>query len=363
MIDPTDYVFATGGTGGHIFPALALASEAQRRGLRVSFIGQANGMEADIIPKAGFPFYGVTAGKWDRSNPKPLHILKALYGSLQAIKLLNKLKPKLVLGFGGFASLPGIAAARFLKKPYILHEGNAYPGLVTRWFSKQARSVILAHKVTKNHLSEVTNTTVLGYPVRETQVDKLRARAALDLPAEGLITYVTGGSQGSAVLNAAVSQAYQQLSHTTVVLHSSGSKWETDLRDQTKTLSNYQVRGFVDATLAWAAADLAITRAGFGTLSEAAFHAVPCIMVPLPTAAENHQLHNAREMAKVGAGWVVEESNLGHLSTIWNHALDNAVLQEASQAAHAQSPAGVAARILDHLATFDHHSTDLQESV
>lgn len=347
----TDYLFATGGTGGHIFPALALAQEAERQGIKIGFIGQSGGMEAQLIPQAGFPFYGVTAGKWDRSNPKPLHILKALQGSLQAMKILRQLKPKLVLGFGGFASLPGIAAARLMGQTYVLHEGNAYPGLVTRWFSKQARSVILAHKVTKNHLSDAKNTVVLGYPVRETQVDKLSARRALDLPADGLITYVTGGSQGSAVLNAAVPEAYQQLSRRTIVLHSSGSKWEAELRDKSRTLSNYHVRGFVDATLAWAAADLAITRAGYGTLSEAAFHAVPCIMVPLPSAAENHQLHNAKEVAKVGAGWVVEESHLEHLSSVWNHALDDAVLAEAAQAASSQSPAGVARRILDHLAS------------
>ena len=131
------------------------------------------------------------------------------------------------------------------------------------------------------------------------------------------------------------------------MLHSTGRRWLDAVRDETGDLENYYAEGFVDASLAWSAADLAITRAGFGTLAEAAFHGVPTLMVPLPTAAENHQLHNARAFAASGAGWVVEERELDNLADVWTQALEEKVRHRASAAASALSPAGAANTFVD----------------
>jgi UDP-N-acetylglucosamine--N-acetylmuramyl-(pentapeptide) pyrophosphoryl-undecaprenol N-acetylglucosamine transferase len=337
-------VFATGGTGGHIFPALAIAQEAKRRGYEATFLGHRDGMEADLIPQAGFQFYGVAAGKWDRQKPDPRQFLKAWQGQGEAVKLLKQLKPALVIGFGGFASFPGVAAARWLRIPYMLHEANAYPGLVTRFFARSSKTVVISQEVTAKHLS-TNHTIAIGYPVREMRVEKLHARRELGLPEDGIITYVTGGSQGSLFLNNAVPSAFQKLNAETMVLHSTGRRWEEDVRSQTRGFNRYLVRGFVDAVLAWSAADLAITRAGFGTLSEAAFHGVPTLMVPLATSADNHQLHNANAVASAGAGWVVEESdvlatNTERLAEVWERALTNDDRNDASRAAKARSPKG-----------------------
>ena len=336
-------LFATGGTGGHIFPALAIANRASQAGYPVSFIGQNSGMEARLVPEAGFEFHGVTAGKWDRGRPNPMEGVRAGWGTLESLQHVAKLNPALVLGFGGFASFPGVVAARLLNKPYILHESNAYPGKVTRWFAKDARRVVIAQQATRKHLNAAAQTEQIGFPVREQKVDKQRARRELGLPQDGLVTLVMGGSQGSVRLNEAVPAAFKAVSQNVSslsVLHSTGPKWLDQVKSYTDSLENYHAVGFVDAVLAWSAADLAITRGGFGTLAEAAFHGVPCIIVPLPSAAENHQLHNARAVAKAGAGWVVEEKGLPQLSDVWRAALASDTLFVAVRAALSHSSAG-----------------------
>jgi UDP-N-acetylglucosamine--N-acetylmuramyl-(pentapeptide) pyrophosphoryl-undecaprenol N-acetylglucosamine transferase len=342
-------VFATGGTGGHIFPALAIAQEAKRRGYAPVFLGHRDGMEADLVPQAGFPFYGVAAGKWDRQKPDPRQFLNAWTGQGQAVQLLKQLKPALVIGFGGFASFPGVAAARWLGVPFMLHEANAYPGLVTRLFARSAKTIIISQEITATHLS-TQHTILIGYPVREMRVEKAHAREELGLPSDAVVTLVMGGSQGSVFLNNAVPSAFQKLKTETVVLHSTGKRWEQDVKAQTQlsnnpAFSNYVARGFVDAVLAWSAADIAITRAGFGTLSEAAFHGVPTIMVPLSTSADNHQLHNANAVASAGAGWVVEENDVlatqtERLAEVWEKALVVHDRNNASRAATLRSPKG-----------------------
>lgn len=339
-------VFATGGTGGHIFPAIAIANEAKRRGYEPVFLGHKNGMEAELVPQAGFQFYGVAAGKWDRQKPDPRQFFKAWEGQRQAVKLLKELKPALVIGFGGFASLPGVAAARWLNIPYMLHEANAFPGLVTRFFARSAKTVVISQDVTAKHL-RTHHTITIGYPVREMRVEKSHARHELGLPNEAVVTFVMGGSQGSVFLNNAVPKAFQQLKASTIVLHSTGKRWEQEVKEQTKDFNNYIVRGFVDAVLAWSAADLAITRAGFGTLSEAAFHGVPTIMVPLSTSAENHQLHNANATASAGAGWVIEEREIDGLANVWEKALVNDDRNNASRAARSRSPKGATSSFVD----------------
>ncbi len=343
----TRILVATGGTGGHIYPALSVADEARARGCQPVFLGGADGMEARAVPEAGFEFHGVATGKWDRSRPDPRQGFKAVKGLAQAVQLVKRLEPAIVIGFGGFASFPGLAAARLLNVPYILHEGNAYPGKVTRWLSSGAAAVAVSHRAAVSHLPRAKKVVVTGFPVREERVDKAEARARLNLPATGLLTFVMGGSQGSVVLNEAVPAAFRNLREGGVVLHSTGRRWEAQVEERTRDLATYHTVGYVDATLAWSAADLAITRAGVGTLSEAAFHGVPVVMVPLPSSAENHQRHNACTVAAAGAGWVVEESRLTGLSDVWHRALQPETLVRASEAARALSPQGAAGAVVN----------------
>ena len=210
-------LLSTGGTGGHIYPAVALARELTAMGLgagpQVAFIGQQGGMEARLVSAEGFPFYGVRAGKWHRGRPDPRQALQAALGLRDALKTVRRLRPALVLGFGGFASFPGLAAARTLGVPFALHEQNAYPGLVTRWFARGARFIGAAQPEVAAHLPRPVRPRLrsVGMPVREVRVAKTEARRRLGLPETGRVTLVLGGSQGSVVLNRAVPEAFARL--------------------------------------------------------------------------------------------------------------------------------------------------------
>ena len=339
-------VMATGGTGGHIYPAVAVARDLELRGYRTAFIGQKTGLEARLVPAEGLPFYGVRAGKWHRGRPDPRQAAQAALGLRDAVTLLRRLRPALVLGFGGFASFPALAAARVLGVPYALHEQNVYPGMVTRWFARGARFVAAAAAEVNAQLPVTAE--VVGLPVREQRVAKGDARRQLGLPEQATVTFVMGGSQGSAVLNRAVPEAFTALSETATdlyVLHSSGPAHVEGTQARTAGRPRYRVDALLWSVLAWSAADLGITRGGNGTLAEAAFHGVPLLMVPLPSAAENHQLHNARAVEAAGAGTVVEETNLGLLARTWGKLLDPDVRAAMSARARLRSPEGAAARL------------------
>lgn len=354
-------VLAAGGTAGHIFPALAVAEEARERGLETVLLGERGGMEERLASGAGVSFHGVTAGKWHRGRPSPLHALKAAVGVVEAWSFLRRTRPRVVVGFGGFASFPGALAASRLQVPLVLHEGNAYPSKVNRWLAPRARLVIAAQEEAFEHLPNVAQRLVVPFPVREQRRERAEARRRLGLDersdegAPPLVTLVMGGSQGSLALNRAVPRAYALLSpaerERLQVLHAAGRAHEGALRAELSEQANYFVHGFVDEADAWSVADLAITRAGIGTLSGAALSGVPLVMMPLPSSAEDHQLHNARAVATAGAGLVVEERELEAdpeaLVRAWRTLLDDGERQRLAAAAAARSPRGAPRRILD----------------
>lgn len=351
-------LLATGGTGGHVYPALAVAREATSRGATVTVLGGAGGMEERLCAEAGVPFLGVSTGKWDRHRPDPRQALRALGGLWAARRLAREYAPDVVVGFGGFASLPGCAAARLLGVPLVLHEGNAFPSRVNRWFAGSSRLFVSAQPEALAHV-RAPRTLVVPFPVREERIPREAARAALGLPRDAVVTLVMGGSQGSLTLNRAVPAAYLALPAPTdperphVVLHSTGPRWLAEVEGalagaeaRAAADARYFARPYLDAATAWSAADLAITRAGVGTLSEAAFHGVPTLMVPLPSAAEDHQRHNARAVAAAGAGVMLEEDDLGRLAQVWAGALEPTWRAQAAAAAAARTPAGAARRIV-----------------
>ncbi|HET9026005.1 MAG TPA: undecaprenyldiphospho-muramoylpentapeptide beta-N-acetylglucosaminyltransferase [Trueperaceae bacterium] len=347
----TQLLLATGGTGGHIYPALAVAREARKRGIEVAVMGGSGGMEERLAQEEGLAFFGVSTGKWDRQRPDPRQALAAAKGLVDARRLARSFDPQLVIGFGGFASLPGCAAARSLSIPLVLHEGNAFPSRVNRWFASSARLFVSAQEEALRHV-KARATLVVPFPVREERLARAAARDLLGLPHDAIVTLVMGGSQGSLALNRAVPDAYERLAPPKelgaqhVVLHSTGPRWFEEVAARVSG-PNYQPRPYLDATAAWSAADLAITRAGVGTLSEAAFHGVPSIMVPLPTSADDHQRHNARAVEAAGAGVMVEERDVARLPAAWTAALDPAWRTAAAAAAVRRTPAGAARRIVD----------------
>ncbi|GAQ21354.1 UDP diphospho-muramoyl pentapeptide beta-N acetylglucosaminyl transferase, murG [Deinococcus grandis] len=365
-------VMATGGTGGHIYPAVATARELSRRGHEVLLLGQRGGMEERVSREQGLPFEGVDAGKLARSGqgrPDPRELLRAGQGVLQARSLLNRLKPGVVVGYGGFASLPGVLAAQSLGVPTVLHEQNARLGLTQRLAVRKARAVGTAYERVIGLDAKLA--TMVGMPVREERLPRAEALARLGLQEGPLTIFVMGGSQGSLFLNQTVPDVLRHvfgpegllpppapgvvdLDFTGAgrggvqVLHSTGPRWLSEVAPGVRDLEWYEAAGYVDAVAAWSVADLAITRAGTSTLAEAAYHGVPLIMVPLPESAENHQFHNAQAVQAAGAGVVVEQRNA-------SEALGRAVLECAAagtrasmrEAALGRAQTGAAGRFAD----------------
>lgn len=340
MKDARTLVLATGGTGGHIYPALAVAAQVQARGHRPVLLGQKDGLEERLAAEAGVEFRGVASGKLDRQKPDPAELLRALRGIFQARTVLRELKPALVLGFGGFASLPGTAAAAFGRVPLWLNEQNAWPGLVTRLLSRRAELVICSVAAAEPRI-RARATRVIPYPIDETAFGRSQARRELGLPEEGTLTLVMGGSQGSVALNDAVLRTLPEFgAEAPLTLHVTGPANFQAVSAPAGSLPGHHLRPYVDGRLAFAAADLAITRAGIGTLSMAAWSGVPPIMVPLPTSAENHQYHNAKSFADAGAGVLLEQKELVGLHAAWQKLLDPANRLAAQQALAHFSPAG-----------------------
>lgn len=335
-------LLATGGSGGHVYPAVALAQAARSRACEVLVLGGAGGMEQRMVETAGLPFHGVRVGKLDRQQLDPRAPFRALAGVAEARALLRRWGPDLVVGFGGFAAFPGCAAALWTRTPLALHETNAVPGLVTRLFARRADLVVVCQAETAARLPRAT-TRVVPFPVRETRVPRAEARRALGVPDEALLTLVMGGSQGSLALN----RSLPPLAATLLardprlwVLHATGPRWEAEVRASLQGRERYRTEGFVDASLAWSAADLAITRGGYGTLAEAAFHGVPLVVVPLPTAADDHQRHNALALQRAGGGVCVEQGDDEALLEAWAALLDDGRRAAARAAQAGRSPAG-----------------------
>ena len=328
-------IMATGGTGGHIYPAVATAHELIARGHTSLLLGQRGGMEERLAAEQGLEFVGVDAGKLARSGqgrPDPRELFKAARGLTEARNVLRARQPGVVVGYGGFASLPGVVAAQSLGIPTVLHEQTARLGLTQRLAVRRARAVGTAYEQVLG--LPAGKGELVGMPIREQRMPRAEALSRLGLRDGPLTVLIMGGSQGSLFLNNAVPDALRSVLGTqgrlpdatssqvkldftrpesggaVQVIHSTGPRWTAEVEPRVSDLPWYHAAPYLDAVAAWSVADLAITRAGTSTLAEAAFHGVPLLMVPLPESAENHQFHNAAAVQAAGAGRLVEQKNV-----------------------------------------------------
>jgi UDP-N-acetylglucosamine--N-acetylmuramyl-(pentapeptide) pyrophosphoryl-undecaprenol N-acetylglucosamine transferase len=299
-----------GGTGGHVFPGLAVAKLLAEQGWTVTWLGTAERMEAQLVPKHGFAIEfldvkGVRGNGIVRKLALPWTLLKAV---MQAIKLLRRLKPDVVLGMGGFASGPGGIAARLLGLPLVIHEQNAVVGMTNQWLSKVASRTLQAFP---GAFGPREFETVVGNPVRR---DVIEAGAAPREFTEHLNLLVVGGSLGAAALNEKVPQALAQLGELPVtVRHQVGrGNFESVAQRYAELgIENAEVSEFIDdmaAAYRWA--DLVVCRSGALTVSEVAAAGVPAIFVPYPHAVDDHQTKNAYYLVENGAAQLLPQSEL-----------------------------------------------------
>ena len=298
-----------GGTGGHVFPALSVASELVERDVPVVWLGTRRGIEARLVPQAGLPIEWIdVAGLRGKGLVTrvlaPAHILRALW---QALRVLRRVRPRAVLGMGGFAAGPGGLAAWLLRIPLVIHEQNSTAGMTNRVLARVADEVLCAFD---GAFSSRVGVRVVGNPVRR-ELFALPAPAVRYRNGDALRLLVLGGSQGARALNECVPQALALLPEGTAieVHHQAGRATlgaaEQAYRDAGVTA---RVEAFIDdMASAYRWAQLLVCRAGALTVAELTAAGLPAVLVPFPSAVDDHQTGNARALVDAGAAVLLPE--------------------------------------------------------
>lgn len=304
MTSPPRLLIAASGTGGHLFPAIALAQ--QLPDYDIEWLGTANRLETSLVPD-DYPLNTISVeGFQQKFSLKTLKITSGLVRSVfQTRKLIKEHQIDAVFTTGGYIAAPAILAAKLQNKPAIIHESNYIPGKVTKFLSRWCDVVALGFAGTARYLPN-TKTVHVSTPVRS----QFLTPQPLDLkiPDEGLVIIVVGGSQGAVAVNKLVREAAPTwLNLGAYVIHLTGNNDpDADLKH-----SNYISLPFSDNMAGLLQrADLAISRAGAGTITELAFTGTPAVLIPYPYAAEDHQTYNAQEYQDAGAGIVYQQSEL-----------------------------------------------------
>ena len=363
---PVVVVFSGGGTGGHLYPALALADAlvTLRPDVRPFFIGATRGVEARILPDRGvehalLPVRGFARG----GGFAGLRALPALGSSLLRVaELVQELRPEAVVVTGGYAGGPAGIVAGVRRLPLVLQEQNAVPGVTTRLLSRWARQVHVAFPEAADRLPARVRgrVRVSGNPLRPAAaVTPTTARERFGLGPEGCVVLVVGGSQGSRALNAAVTEAVRGVVAGELrrpadlqLLWSTGPSHHPAVSAELAGLGTPPwVRALPyieDMPAALAASDVAVSRAGAMATAELLDHGLPAVLVPLPTAAADHQARNAEALAAAGAAVVAPEPGLDG-ATLWAHVLrladDEALRARMAAAARGRAVPDAAARI------------------
>jgi UDP-N-acetylglucosamine--N-acetylmuramyl-(pentapeptide) pyrophosphoryl-undecaprenol N-acetylglucosamine transferase len=299
-----------GGTGGHIFPGLAVAESLREAGWRVHWLGVPGNMESQWVPQRGFPFepveFGGVRGKGFASLVLlPLRLLKAFWQSIQVVR---RVKPDVVVGLGGYITFPGGMMSVLLGKPLVLHEQNSVAGMANRVLAGVADCIF-------SGFPHVLKKAVwVGNPLRQEFLNKPAPAERFAGRSGPLKLWVVGGSLGAQALNDIVPKALALMPEhkRPVVVHQSGAKQIDALR------SNYQNAGVTaeltpfieDTAQAFAEADLIICRAGASTVTEIAAVGAAAIYVPFPFAVDDHQTTNAKFLVSQGGGWLMPQADL-----------------------------------------------------
>ena len=307
-------IIACGGTGGHLFPGLAVAEEWTARGGRVLILVSEKEIDREASRKyVDFKFASVPAmAKPPTLSLRMLPFLAKLWKTVRSCDgMIADFQPVAVLGMGGFTSLPPIYAAKRRAVPAFIHDSNALPGKANRLTSRWCRQVFIGFDEARSYFPNVS-CVVTGTPVRKelTQLpsrDDAAQQLGLD-PARPVVL-VMGGSQGAKRLNSLVAEtAFPSGSQ---VLHIAGPGDHQRIKNQAGNRSDYQVLGFCDdMAAAYAVADVVIARAGASSMTELAYLGLPSILVPYPYAADDHQTKNAEVFAAAGAGFLEQEDSL-----------------------------------------------------
>lgn len=313
-----------GGTGGHIYPALAIADKFKEMdpGTEILYVGNDEGIEKEVVPKSGYPMELVDARWLDKSSPWQLIKTGARVakGILEASRVMRKFKPDVVIGTGGYVCFPVIVAGKRFGAKTFLHEQNAFPGLANRTLEKYVNKVFLGFPDAAKYFKDKSKMVDAGNPVRKSffSLEKSHAREKLGFPKEDFIVFSFGGSLGAEKINEVAFDLMQVVNgHERMRMIFGTGKWyyediikhaaekNIDLKE------NIIIKDYIDDMENYlAASDLIISRAGALSVAEMTVCGRACILIPSPNVTGNHQYYNAKAVADRGGAILMEEKDL-----------------------------------------------------
>lgn len=331
-----------GGTGGHIFPALSIANALRRRlNADILFVGADNRMEMERVPAAGYPIKGLPVAGFNRKNLlKNISVLFKLRKSLSMARdIVDDFKPDIAIGVGGYCSGPTLKAAQKRGVPTLLQEQNSYAGVTNKLLAKKAEKICVAYEGMERFFP-AEKIVLTGNPIRKDLTEDSKsagdARISFGLDPKRPTILVIGGSLGALTMNESLEQGLKRLNDAGLqVIWQTGKSFAERARKAAKGLKGVVVTPFIsDMSAAYAAATVVASRAGAGSISELEVLGKPCVLVPSPNVAEDHQTKNARALSDRGAAILVPdaEARTKLVDTLLSLATDSAALDSMKKA-------------------------------
>lgn len=329
------FLFAGGGTGGHLYPAVAVAEQIRvmKPEAEILFVGTKNKIEGSVVPKLGYRFKSIWIKGFARkfTIENLLFPLKLIVSTLQSLIINFSYKPKVAIGSGGYVSGPAIWGASIIGAKIILLEQNSYPGVTTRLLEKKAKEIHISFDDSKKYLRNQNAIRLTGNPVRKSlgSMDKKTALTKFGFNESKKTLLILGGSLGASSLNSAVSENLKKLIDAGIqIIWQTGKIYIEKYRHLNNDL--VKVLDFIeDMNSAYSACDLLVARAGATTIAEILVLGIPSIFIPSPNVAENHQYHNAKSLEEKEAAILIEDKNLDAelYGKIINTINDNSILK------------------------------------
>lgn len=353
-------LFAGGGTGGHIFPALAVAKEVRERfpDSEILFIGTKGKIEERVVPATGFRFRTIwISGIQRRFSAANLLIpVKLVVSILQSLAICMKFKPQVAVGTGGYAAWPAISMAKVMGAKIIMIEPNSYPGVTTRLLEKKADDLYLAFENAAKYLRFPAKHRFEGNPIRKEIAlsDKKEAKKELGFDPEKKVIFIVGGSLGATKVNRLIAKDLEKFISAGIQI-----LWQTGKNEAAEysgaESGSVKIKGFIEnMNTAYSASDLVISRSGAGAVAEITALGLPAIFVPSPYVAENHQYHNAKGLADLNGCILIEEKNIGDELTerIITTVKDEKLLRSLSENASGFAKKDAVVRITDKITEY-----------